>query len=89
VPRAIADFVILDILRASGGCAVAVTDEELVSGAYEMTRATGICACPEGGACVAALRRLVSSGWIGPDETTLLFNTGTGIKYTEALSRDA
>ncbi len=89
VPRAIADFVMLDILRKSRGTALTVTDEELMAGAYELGAATGIAACPEGGACLAALRKLVVSGWVASDESVVLFNTGSGVKYAEAFEKYA
>ena len=85
VPRAIADFIMLDIIRRSGGTAIAVTDEELLQDARELSAATGICACPEGGACLSALKKLLHSGGIQPEETVVLFNTGTGLKYLEAF----
>ena len=86
VPRAIADFVMLDILRKTGGGAVAVEDAELMACAYELGALTGVCACPEGGACLAALKRLTKEGKIGPSETVVLFNTGIGTKYAEAFA---
>ena len=51
VPKAIGDFIMLDILRKSGGTAIAVSDEELVEGAVEIGKTEGIFAAPEGGAC--------------------------------------
>jgi threonine synthase len=87
VPRAIADFVMLDILRQSGGTAITVSDEELMGDAYLMGAKSGICACPEGGACLSALRKLRQLGEIRPDESVVLFNTGTGVKYTEAFEK--
>lgn len=86
VPRAIGDFVMLDILRRSGGTAVPIEDADLMAEAYHLGAATGVCACPEGGACLAALRRLRASGEIAPHETVVLFNTGTGTKYAEAFA---
>jgi threonine synthase len=85
VPKAIGDFLILDAIRESGGTAIAVTDDELLDGAREMARTTGIFASPEGGACVPALRKLVAQGEVKPDEKVVLFNTGSGIKYIEAF----
>jgi threonine synthase len=85
VPRAIGDFIMLDILRRSGGCAVTVSDSELMAESYALGAATGVCACPEGGACLAALKKLRSSGWIQPEESVILFNTGSGVKYGEAF----
>lgn len=86
VPRAIADFVMLEILRNSAGAAVAVDDDEMISDARVLGAATGVCACPEGGACVSAIRKLAQSGWLKPRQTVVLFNTGTGTKYTEAFA---
>jgi threonine synthase len=86
VPRAIADFVMLDLLRASGGTAVTVSDATLMADAYALSAATGVCAAPEGGACLAALRRLLAEGWVKPAETVVLFNTGSGVKYAEAFA---
>ncbi len=86
VPRAIGDFIMLDILRATRGTALTVDDPELMAEAYILGAATGISACPEGGACLAALRRLRAEGWIRPDETVVLFNTGSGVKYAEAFT---
>ena len=85
VPAAVADFIMLRVLRESGGTAVAVSDSELIEGVHLLARTEGIFACPEGGATVAALRRLVEAGWIGEHERVVLFNTGTGLKYLEAF----
>jgi threonine synthase len=89
VPKAIGDFLILDALRESGGKAVAVTDEALMEGAREMARSEGIFAAPEGGACLAALRKLIESGDVKQEEKTVLFNTGAGVKYLDAFGGSA
>ena len=86
VPRAIGDFIMLDMLRRGGGVAVTVSDPDLMADAYALSAATGVCAAPEGGACLAALRSLRTQGWVQPDETVILFNTGTGLKYAEAFA---
>jgi threonine synthase len=85
VPKAIGDFLILDAIRASGGTAIAVSDDELVAGVSEIGAAEGVLAAPEGGACLPALRSLISAGSVTPDDVVVLFNTGSGIKYLEAL----
>jgi len=41
---------------------------------------------PEGGACVAALRKLKASGNVTPDDRIVVFNTGTGFKYVENMA---
>jgi len=86
VPKAVGDFIMLDVLRKSGGTAVAVSDDELVDDARVMGAYEGIFAAPEGGALLSALKKLVNSGEIRKDERIVLFNTGSGIKYLEAFS---
>jgi threonine synthase len=86
VPRAIADFVMLDLIRASHGTAIALPDDEMIAAAKEMSATTGIFAAPEGGATLAGARRLTESGFLKPEETVVLFNTGSGLKYLEALA---
>jgi len=85
VPRAIGDFIMLDILRRSGGGAVAVTDEEMIAAAREIGAAEGIFCAPEGAACLPALRKLMAEGKVTPDDRVVLFNTGAGLKYLEAF----
>src|SRR2546425_2269168 len=86
VPKAIGDFLILDALRASGGTAVAVTDEELIDATKEIGSAEGIFCAPEGAACLPALRKLMNDGSVKSDERVVLFNTGSGVKYLESFS---
>lgn len=85
VPKAIGDFLILDALRASGGTAIEVTDEELIEATGEIGAAEGIFCAPEGAACLPALRKLIGRGEIGRHERVVLFNTGAGVKYLEAF----
>jgi threonine synthase len=86
VPKAIGDFLILDALRASGGTAVAVTDDELIDATKEIGAAEGIFCAPEGAACLPALRKLMRDGLVKSDERVVLFNTGSGVKYVESFS---
>jgi threonine synthase len=86
VPKAIGDFLILDALRTSQGSAVAVTDEELLAAVGEIGRLEGLFVAPEGAACVPAIRKLLERGEIKPDEQVVMFNTGAGIKYIEAMA---
>jgi threonine synthase len=86
VPRAIGDFIMLDILRRSGGGAVAVSDEEMIAATREIGSAEGIFCAPEGAACLPALRKLMSRSLVKENERVVLFNTGAGIKYLEAFS---
>lgn len=88
VPKAIGDRLILSAIRESHGTALAVEEQEMVRGQFEMARGEGIFAAPEGGATLAALRRLVDRGWIGAHERVVLFNTGTGLKYPDVPGLD-
>ncbi len=81
VPQAVGDYLILQAVRESGGCALAVTEEETVEYSMLGNRMEGIFFAPEGGATIAALARLRESGDVRPDERVILFNTGTGLKY--------
>ena len=85
VPKAVGDFLILDAIRASGGTAVAVSDEELLAATREIGAAEGVFCAPEGGACLPALRMLISAGKVSRDERVVLFNTGAGVKYMESF----
>jgi len=85
VPRAIGDFLILRAIRESAGTAVAVSDREMVDDMLTMGRTEGISAAPEGGATVAALRRLIANGTIQPSQSVVLFNTGGALKYLEVI----
>lgn len=81
VPRAVGDFLILDAVRASGGAAVAVPDAEMREWTPVVGGATGIFCAPEGAATAAAVPRLREAGVLGPDDSVVLFNTGSGLKY--------
>jgi len=85
VPKALADFAILRILRQSDGLALAVSDAEILSAQREMAQKEGIFACPEGAATLAALIKLREKGWVGAAERIVLLNTGSGLKYTHLL----
>ena len=86
VPRAIGDFIMLDALRVSGGGAIAVPDEAMITATRELGAAEGVFAAPEGAACYAALKVLIRDGTIKSHERTVLFNTGSGLKYLECYS---
>src|SRR5467141_374169 len=87
VPGPLGDLMILSMLRQTKGTALTVTDEEMLQAGRELASLEGIFAAPEGAATVIATRKLAASGWIKPEETVVLFNTGTGYKYAEAWQR--
>ena len=86
VPKPLGDVLILNALRESGGTAIAVSDEELISAGIELASAEGMFVAPEGAACVAALRKLLASGFLHPDERIVIYNTGAGLKYLESYA---
>ena len=87
VPRPLGDFLILRILRESSGCAVAVSDAEILAAAQELMRLEGIFAAPEGAAGIAAVQRLRQQGWINEQDSVVIFNTGSGYKYLDLWER--
>ena len=87
VPGPLGDLLILRMLKQTQGTALTVTDDEMLQAGKELASQEGIFAAPEGAATVSAARKLASSGWIKPEETVVLFNTGTGYKYAEAWQR--
>lgn len=87
VPGPLGDQLILKMLRQTNGTAIAVTDKEMLEAGKELAKLEGIFAAPEGAATVVAARILAAAGWIKPHESVVLFNTGTGYKYSEAWER--
>jgi threonine synthase len=85
VPKPYADYLILDILKKSGGTAVAATDPELLDATRHWAKVEGIFAAPEGAASLVAYRKLRANGFFKPDDTVVLFNTGSGLKYLDVL----
>jgi threonine synthase len=90
VPKPYGDYLILDILRRSGGTAVAVTDEEIRAAVLHWARTEGFFAAPEGAASLAAYQRLRRGGanpraLLSENDRVVLFNTGTGLKYLDVV----
>lgn len=89
VPKAFADYLILDAVYKSGGSAVAVSDEETVAEVYEIARTEGLFICPEGAAAFASLRHMLKEGTVQASDRILVFNTAAGIKYPEVVDMKA
>ena len=85
VPKALGDFLVLEAVRESGGTAIAVDDDAIVREVAVLASAEGTWICPEGAACLVAVRELRASGWIGESERVVVLNTGTGLKYPETV----
>jgi threonine synthase len=81
VPGAVGDFLILDAIRASGGTAVAVPEEEMDAHQALAGRLGAGYVAPETGAVLAAVRHLTATDWIDPSEVVVAFDTGIGHKY--------
>jgi threonine synthase len=88
VPAAIADYLILDAIRVSGGVAIAVSDEEILGAMHEVARLEGLFAAPEGAATYAAYKKLLEAGHLDREESVVLFNTGAGVKTHELVTGD-
>ena len=85
VPKPYGDYLILDILKKSGGVAVDATDTEILSATRHWAKVEGIFAAPEGAASLVAYQNLLASNFFSEDDTVVLFNTGSGLKYLDVL----
>jgi threonine synthase len=85
VPSAIGDFLMLRVLRESRGGALAIEDAAMLDAVRELAKTEGLVTSPEGGATLAALKRLLADGFISGRETIVLFLTASGYKYLEVL----
>jgi threonine synthase len=85
VPAAVGDFMMLDAIRASGGCAIAGREERIVSWMRRGMSLEGISICPETAACLDCLEKLIAEGKVRPEEEVVVFNTGAAQKYPETV----
>lgn len=88
VPSVFADRLVMRCIYQSGGCAVSVSDEDILKAQRALAGSEGIFAAPEGAATLAALQQLLESGWCKAGESIVLFNTGTGLKYYQKENAD-
>jgi threonine synthase len=88
VPKAYGDYLILDILRQSQGTAVAASDQEIMAALLHWARMEGVFAAPEGAAALVAYRKLLASGFFQPNQTVVLYNTGSGLKYVDVIAQN-
>jgi threonine synthase len=87
VPKPYGDYLILDILKKSGGLALAVSDREILDATRHWANVEGIFAAPEGAASLVAYEKLLASEFFTADDTVVLFNTGSGMKYLDVLKK--
>lgn len=85
VPAAVGDFMILDAVRASGGMAIAVPENEILPWMKKAVSAEGISICPESAACVVAAKHMRDQGSLGADERVVIYNCGAGQKYPHVM----
>ncbi|MBL0716388.1 MAG: threonine synthase [Desulfosarcina sp.] len=85
VPKALGDFLVLDAIYKTDGCAVAVDDSDILKAEAMMASREGTFVCPEGAATLSAAVKLTQTGWIKPEEKVVLLNTGSGLKYPETV----
>jgi threonine synthase len=83
VPKPYADTIILDIVRESGGAALAYPDDKILASILDWAKHEGIFLSPEGAAATAAYDALLASGDLKATDKVVLFNTGAGLKYTD------
>jgi threonine synthase len=88
VPSAIGDFLMLKAIRESGGLAVVVSDEEMMRNTRELAAKEGIFSSPEGGAALAALKKLINTEYVKATDKAVIFITGSGYKYIDVLQHD-
>ena len=81
VPAAIGDFLILDAIRQSNGCALAVEDEHIINTRDMIAKKDGLLLCPEGAATAAGYQIALEKKIINEDEKVVLFNCASGLKY--------
>ncbi len=85
VPSAIADYLILQVLRESKGGALALSDETIMEWTSRVPPLEGILMCPEGAATAAAAAQLLQDGTLSKDDKIILLNTGSGLKNLDIL----
>ncbi|HEY1936668.1 MAG TPA: threonine synthase [Candidatus Angelobacter sp.] len=87
VPKPYADYIVLDILKQSGGAAVAVSDAQIFQAVQEWASRDGVFASPEGAASLAAYKILLEQKFLKPTDRVVLFNTGSGLKYIDVTAQ--
>jgi threonine synthase len=87
VPKPYGDYIILDAVRESQGTVVALTDEQIFASLKDWASQEGILMSPEGAAATAAYDHLIGTEFLTPSDRVVIFNTGSGNKYTDVLAK--
>ena len=88
VPQAVGDFMILDVVRKSGGVAMSAPEGDIPNWMKMANAKEGIALCPETAVCLGVLDQLMGQGKIKPKDRVLIFNTAAAQKYPEAVSME-
>jgi len=86
VPKPYGDYILLEILRQSGGISLAISDQEILASIRDWARNEGVFLSPEGASVTAAYDRLLAGGFLKKTDRVVLFNTGSGLKYTDVTA---
>jgi threonine synthase len=86
VPKPYGDYIILDIVRESGGTVVERTDNAILESLLDWSRSEGLLLSPEGAAATAAYDHLLETGFLTPSDRVVIFNTGAGLKYVDMIA---
>jgi threonine synthase len=76
---------VLRIIRDTGGCALAVSEDALAGAIREEWRQRRFAWSPEGAATIAALPELADRGMIRPGDRVVLVNTAAAEKYLPSI----
>ncbi len=87
VPKPYGDSIMLEILRESGGVALALTDEQILASLKDWGKNEGVFLSPEGATATAAYDHLIATGFLTAKDRVVLFNTGGGLKYTDVTAQ--
>jgi threonine synthase len=86
VPKPYGDYIMLEILRESGGVALSFPDEQILASLQDWAKNEGIFLSPEGATATVAYDHLLQTGFLKPEDRVVLFNTGAGLKYTDVTA---
>lgn len=89
VPKPYGDYIMLEILKESGGLALAFPDDQILASLKDWAKNEGVFLSPEGAASTVAYDHLIQSGYLRPEDRVVLFNTGAGLKYTDVTAEAA
>ena len=86
VPKPYGDYIMLEILKESGGVAVSLPDETILASLTDWAKNEGVFLSPEGAAATAAYDHLIESGFLKPSDRVVIFDSGSGLKYTDVTA---